>query len=437
MTYEWEGVPAGSVRAHRGMRVRPDARCARGLAGPARREGDLHTARHRRRAAFAAIDDADDAPAARGRDRPPRGAEDAARRLRRQGPSARARRRRSTRAAWLALGGVPLDPRAGGAVRPGALDRRRTRARRIDRVLAARREPARARHPADDPRARAGARRRHCRTTGKRSRCASSTTSTTSECSRSSCSSTTASSSRTRSRHACHNSGHWTIEGADTSQFENHLRAVLGWPLGSTPAHGRARDGQLHRHAAGPCRGARGPGRAPARLRQGAPRGPQGRPRHRRRARRRHPRGAARPRRGARSATTARRSRPTSRSLPISSALKPHSASTSSVCSPGLGRVRAHLGLRAREAGRRRGLEHTLVLDHGPASLDVRVFRGLGHREHGREARVASLEDLAPLVTRLGREQLREPLAQAGPTLASICSGRSSPSRPVRRRSSA
>jgi 5-(carboxyamino)imidazole ribonucleotide synthase len=31
-----------------------------------------------------------------------------------------------------------------------------------------------------------------------------------------------------------HNTGHWTIEGAATSQFENHLRAVLGWPLGST-----------------------------------------------------------------------------------------------------------------------------------------------------------------------------------------------------------
>ncbi|MGF1504764.1 MAG: 5-(carboxyamino)imidazole ribonucleotide synthase [Chloroflexi bacterium] len=31
-----------------------------------------------------------------------------------------------------------------------------------------------------------------------------------------------------------HNSGHYTIEGAVTSQFENHLRAVLGWPLGST-----------------------------------------------------------------------------------------------------------------------------------------------------------------------------------------------------------
>ncbi|HEY8540446.1 MAG TPA: 5-(carboxyamino)imidazole ribonucleotide synthase [Steroidobacteraceae bacterium] len=31
-----------------------------------------------------------------------------------------------------------------------------------------------------------------------------------------------------------HNSGHWTIEGAATSQFENHIRAILGLPLGST-----------------------------------------------------------------------------------------------------------------------------------------------------------------------------------------------------------
>ena len=31
-----------------------------------------------------------------------------------------------------------------------------------------------------------------------------------------------------------HNSGHWTIEGAVTSQFENHLRAILNLPLGST-----------------------------------------------------------------------------------------------------------------------------------------------------------------------------------------------------------
>ncbi len=37
-----------------------------------------------------------------------------------------------------------------------------------------------------------------------------------------------------------HNSGHWTIEGAETSQFENHLRAVTGLPLGSTEARGHS-----------------------------------------------------------------------------------------------------------------------------------------------------------------------------------------------------
>src|SRR4030095_6850995 len=37
-----------------------------------------------------------------------------------------------------------------------------------------------------------------------------------------------------------HTSGHWTIEGAATSQFENHLRAILGWPLGETRALGHA-----------------------------------------------------------------------------------------------------------------------------------------------------------------------------------------------------
>lgn len=31
-----------------------------------------------------------------------------------------------------------------------------------------------------------------------------------------------------------HNSGHWSIEGAQTSQFENHIRAITGLPLGST-----------------------------------------------------------------------------------------------------------------------------------------------------------------------------------------------------------
>lgn len=36
-----------------------------------------------------------------------------------------------------------------------------------------------------------------------------------------------------------HNSGHWTIDGSLTSQFEQHIRAICGWPLGSTRRHGR------------------------------------------------------------------------------------------------------------------------------------------------------------------------------------------------------
>ena len=37
-----------------------------------------------------------------------------------------------------------------------------------------------------------------------------------------------------------HNSGHWTIEGSESSQFENHLRAVVGLPLGSTAKVGES-----------------------------------------------------------------------------------------------------------------------------------------------------------------------------------------------------
>ncbi len=37
-----------------------------------------------------------------------------------------------------------------------------------------------------------------------------------------------------------HNSGHWSIEGSETSQFENHLRAILDQPLGSTQTRGHA-----------------------------------------------------------------------------------------------------------------------------------------------------------------------------------------------------
>ena len=35
-----------------------------------------------------------------------------------------------------------------------------------------------------------------------------------------------------------HNSGHWTIDAAVTSQFEQHVRAICGWPLGSTRRYG-------------------------------------------------------------------------------------------------------------------------------------------------------------------------------------------------------
>ena len=36
-----------------------------------------------------------------------------------------------------------------------------------------------------------------------------------------------------------HNSGHWTIDGATVSQFEQHIRAIAGWPLGKPGRRGR------------------------------------------------------------------------------------------------------------------------------------------------------------------------------------------------------
>jgi 5-(carboxyamino)imidazole ribonucleotide synthase len=37
-----------------------------------------------------------------------------------------------------------------------------------------------------------------------------------------------------------HNSGHWTIDGCSVSQFEQHIRAIVGWPLAAPQRHGRA-----------------------------------------------------------------------------------------------------------------------------------------------------------------------------------------------------
>lgn len=35
-----------------------------------------------------------------------------------------------------------------------------------------------------------------------------------------------------------HNSGHWTLDGASVSQFEQHIRAIAGWPLAHPVRHG-------------------------------------------------------------------------------------------------------------------------------------------------------------------------------------------------------
>ena len=51
-----------------------------------------------------------------------------------------------------------------------------------------------------------------------------------------------------------HNSGHWSMDGAVTGQFEQHLRAVLDLPLGAGEA-GRAGGGDGQRAGAGPARG--------------------------------------------------------------------------------------------------------------------------------------------------------------------------------------
>ena len=69
-----------------------------------------------------------------------------------------------------------------------------------------------------------------------------------------------------------HNSGHWTIEGAVTSQFEQHLRAILGLPLGSVRPHGSAAMVNLlgHRRRTGP-RASRGLEARPRRPRRARP----------------------------------------------------------------------------------------------------------------------------------------------------------------------
>ena len=72
-----------------------------------------------------------------------------------------------------------------------------------------------------------------------------------------------------------HNSGHWTIEGAATSQFEQHIRAICGLPLGSTrrwSRPGATMDNLIGDDVDALGRAGRRAGRPPPPLRQG--RGP-------------------------------------------------------------------------------------------------------------------------------------------------------------------
>ena len=96
-------APRATLAATRAGPTRP-AR-ARGRPGPARREGRRSARLGIAVAPFAAVDDRDDLAAAVDDDRAARGAEDAARRLRRQGPGRAPRRRPTLDAAWDALGG--------------------------------------------------------------------------------------------------------------------------------------------------------------------------------------------------------------------------------------------------------------------------------------------------------------------------------------------
>ena len=85
----------------------------------------------------------------------------------------------------------------------------------------------------------------------------------------------------TKWRRACTTPATGRIEGSETSQFENHLRAVLGLPLGDTRHAGRTPACSTGSARCPTPRAVLARARWPlARLRQAAARGPQGRPRH-------------------------------------------------------------------------------------------------------------------------------------------------------------
>ena len=185
--------------------------------------------------------------------------------------------------AWAELGGVPLILEAVRAVRPRAVGlavrgrrRRRWRAGRSSRtstsdgILRVSRAPAPGLDAALQRRGEA-ARRRAC-----------SSSSTTSACSRSSCSTSAASCWPTRSHRGCTTPATGRSRAPRPASSRTTSGRCSGWPLGSTDRAGPSAMLNCIGDDARPRRGARGPGRAPARLRQGAAARAQARPRHRR-----------------------------------------------------------------------------------------------------------------------------------------------------------
>ena len=237
LTFDWENIPVEALENLPGKaRISPPLRA---LAAAQDRLAEkrtfellgIPTTR------YAAVDSRAIARSGRAAHRPARRAQDPAARLRRQGP-VRAAQARRYRPAWEALGNRAAALRKPGAVRLRGFDHLRARPRR---------RRWRSIHSTSTCIATASCASRARPSAARRSRAARSlrlagcsNISPTSACSRSSSSCGAGKLVANEMAPRVHNSGHWTIEGAETSQFENHVRAICGLPLGSTRARGHS-----------------------------------------------------------------------------------------------------------------------------------------------------------------------------------------------------
>ena len=260
---------------------------ARGVAGPAGREGDVPRGSGSAPPSSPAVDSRDVARR-RGRrrsvsrpcSRPGAAATTARASACSAPPPTPTPRGPSSAAPPLVLEAfVPFDREL--SVRGGA------RARRRDRVLAGGRERARATASSASSRAPApGLDRRRCRHAAEQiAHRAARPSSTTSACSRSSCSTSAARCSPTRSRPACTTRATGRSRARSPASSRTTCARCSGSRSASTAARGAGAMVNCIGDDARRRRGARGAGRAPARLRQGAAPRPQARPRHRRRRR--------------------------------------------------------------------------------------------------------------------------------------------------------